>query len=47
MNNKLDLIFTTLMDFKKEMADFKEQVLSRLDSIEQTIHRMIRESLIP
>jgi hypothetical protein len=47
MNVKLDLILTTLMDFKKEMADFKEQVLSRLDSIEQTIHRMIRESLIP
>jgi hypothetical protein len=40
MNDKLDLILTTLMDFKKEMADFKEQALSRLDSIEQSIHRI-------
>jgi hypothetical protein len=46
MNVKLDLILTTLMDFKKEMEDFKEQALSRLDSIEQSIHRLIRESSI-
>ncbi|CAJ1000977.1 hypothetical protein BSPP4475_01380 [Brevibacillus aydinogluensis] len=40
MNDKLDLILTTLMDFKKDMEDFKEQALSRLDSIEQSIHRI-------
>lgn len=40
MNDKLDLILTTLMDFKKEMSDFKQQTLTRLESIEQSIQRV-------